>query len=102
MRSITQHGGRTPESRLTWIFWAPTTLLSGLVGSERRYVHASAALPVRDLLLCAKHLFVATMVDGSALRADGLIADEADRFDATKAGHWGGVTWQATSHDENS
>jgi hypothetical protein len=26
------------------------------------------------------------MVDGSALRADGLIADEADRFDATKAG----------------
>ena len=24
--------------------------------------------------------------DGSALRADGLIADEADRFDATKAG----------------
>jgi len=58
--------------------------------------------PLRDLLLCAKHLFVAAMVDGSALRADGLIADEADRFDATKAGHWGGVTWQATSHDENS
>jgi hypothetical protein len=27
------------ESRLTWIFWAPTTLLSALVGSERRYVH---------------------------------------------------------------
>ena len=26
------------------------------------------------------------MVDGTALRADGLIADEADRFDATKAG----------------
>src|SRR5262245_54713769 len=26
------------------------------------------------------------MVDGSALRADRLIADEADRFDATKAG----------------
>ena len=46
--------------------------------------------PLRDLLLCAKHLFVAAMVDGSALRADGLIADEADRFDATKAGHWGG------------
>jgi len=45
-----------------------------------------AALPsVSDLLLCAKHLFIAAMVDGSALRADGLIADEADRSDATKA-----------------
>ena len=40
----------------------------------------------RDLFICAKDLFIAAMVDGSALSADGLIADEADRFDATKAG----------------
>ena len=36
--------------------------------------------------LCAKDLLIAAMVDGSALRADGLIADEAARFDATNAG----------------
>jgi len=41
---------------------------------------------VPDLFIRAKHLFSAAMVDGSALRADGFIADEADRFDATKAG----------------
>jgi hypothetical protein len=32
-----------------------------------------------DLFVCAKDLFI-------AWRADGLIADEADRFDAAKAG----------------
>jgi len=36
----------------------------------------------RDLFICVKDLFIAAMVDGSALRADGLIAD----VDATKAG----------------
>jgi hypothetical protein len=38
------------------------------------------------LFVCAKDLLIAVMVDGSALRADGLIADEANRFDATKVG----------------
>jgi hypothetical protein len=42
--------------------------------------------PLGDLFLCAKDLLIAAMVDGSALRADVLIADEADRFDAAKAG----------------
>jgi hypothetical protein len=41
--------------------------------------------PLGDLFLCAKDLFIAAMVDGSALRADVLIADEANRLDATKA-----------------
>jgi hypothetical protein len=42
-----------------------------------------ALAPSWDLLISAKDLFIAPMVDGSALRADGSIADEADRFDAT-------------------
>ena len=41
---------------------------------------------LRNLGVRPKDLFIAAMVDGSALRADGLIADEANRLDATKAG----------------
>jgi hypothetical protein len=36
--------------------------------------------------LASRAKAIAATVDGSALRADGLIADEVDRFDATKAG----------------
>jgi hypothetical protein len=36
--------------------------------------------------LASRAKAIAATVDGGALRADGLIADEADRFDATKAG----------------
>ena len=56
----------------------------------RPYVGPNGSLvarpPSADLIIYAKDLFIAAMMDGSALRADGLIGDEADRFDATKAG----------------
>jgi len=55
------------------------------MGAGRAERFLVALTPSTDLLLRAKYLLIAAMVDGGALRADGLIADEADRFDATKA-----------------
>ena len=56
------------------------------MGAGRAERFLVALTPSTDLLLRAKYLLIAAMVDGGALRADGLIADEANRLDATKAG----------------
>src|SRR5262249_42522669 len=56
--------------RYSWHF--PSVCGGRSAANTARSVVALA--PVRDLLLCAKDLFIAAMVDGSALRADGLTA----------------------------
>jgi len=55
------------------------------MGAGRAERFLVALTPSTDLILRAKYLLIAAMV-GGALRADGLIADEANRLDATKAG----------------